>query len=181
MDVALLDRPPRAGRLDLARREADVALRYFRAEGGELVSRRVGRVAQAAYASLGYLASHPRPVQGGFLSDHDIVALDERIQTPTTEMVGDQLRGARVVVRASNTLALREAVELGLGIGSLPCCIADPSPGLRRVFPDAPLVSDDLWLVVHADVQCTGRVRALIEALDARLAAVANRLAGRVK
>lgn len=170
-----------SGRLDLARREADVALRYFRPESGELVSRRVGRVAQAAYASHAYLASHPRPVQGGSLSDHDVVALDERIQTPTTEMVGEQLRGARVVLRASNTLALREAVELGLGIGSLPCCIANASPGLRRVFPDAPLASDDLWLVVHADVQRTGRVRAFIEALDARLAAVANRLAGRVK
>src|SRR5216684_2566302 len=63
-----------AGRVDLARREADVALRYFRPESGELVSRRVARVAQAAYASNDYLASHPRPVRGGSLSGHDIVA-----------------------------------------------------------------------------------------------------------
>jgi hypothetical protein len=34
---------------------------------------------------------------------------------------------------------------------------------------------------VAGDVQRTGRVRAFIEALDAPLAAVANRLAGRLK
>jgi DNA-binding transcriptional LysR family regulator len=171
-----------AGRLDLARREADVALRYVRPEGGELVSRRVARVAHTAYASRGYLASHPRPVRGSGLSGHDIVALEERIQASgATEMAGEQLRDARVVLRASNSLTLLEAVELGLGIGSLPCCIGDTSRDLRRVFPDAPLGLDDIWLVVHADVQRTGRVRALIEALDARLAAVAGRLAGRVK
>ncbi|HYR55705.1 MAG TPA: LysR family transcriptional regulator [Myxococcaceae bacterium] len=168
------------GRLDLARREADVALRYFRPESGDLVSRRVARVAQAAYASQGYLAS--RPVSGNSLSGHDIVALDERIQTtPATEMAGEKLRDAHIVLRASNSLALLEAVELGLGIGSLPCCIGDTSQVLRRIFPNAPLVLDDLWLVVHADVQRTGRVRAFIEALDARLAAVANLLAGRLK
>jgi DNA-binding transcriptional LysR family regulator len=171
-----------AGRLDLARREADVALRYFRPEGGELASRRVARVAQTAYASRGYLASHARPVRGSGLAGHDIVALEERIQAGrATEMAGEQLRDARIVLRASNSLALLEAVELGLGIGSLPCCIGDTSRDLRRLFPEAPLELDDIWLVVHADVQRTGRVRAFIEALDARLAAVADRLAGRVK
>jgi DNA-binding transcriptional LysR family regulator len=139
-------------------------------------------VAQTAYASRGYLASHPRPVRGSALSGHDVVALDERIQTArATDLAGEQLRDVRIVLRASNSLALLEAVELGLGIGSLPCCIGDASRDLRRVFPDASLELDDLWLVVHADVQRTGRVRAFIEALDARLAAVADRLAGRLK
>ena len=40
-----------AYRLDLARREADVALRYLRPESGELVSRRVARVAKRWIAS----------------------------------------------------------------------------------------------------------------------------------
>jgi len=40
-----------AGRLDIARREADVALRYGRPESGELVARRAGTMAFAPYAS----------------------------------------------------------------------------------------------------------------------------------
>jgi DNA-binding transcriptional LysR family regulator len=139
-------------------------------------------VAQTAYASRGYLATHPRPVRGSGLSGQDIVALEERIQVSgANEMAGEQVRDARLVLRVSNSLALLEAVELGLGIGSLPCCIGDTSRDLRRVFPEAPLGLDDIWLVVHADVQRTGRVRALIEALDTRLAAVSRRLAGRVR
>ena len=65
-------------------------------------------------------------------------------------------------------LSLVEAVAIGLGVGALTCCLGDADPRLRRVFPDPPVARDDLWLVVHADVQRTGRIRALIAALDAR-------------
>ena len=35
---------------------------------------------------------------------------------------------------------------------------------------------DELWLVVHADIQRTSRVRAVIEAIEARLSEVADDL-----
>ena len=39
-----------------------------------------------------------------------------------------------------------------------------------------PADADELWLVVHADIQRTSRVRAVIEAIEARLAEVADDL-----
>src|SRR5207248_1229647 len=121
-----------AARLDLSRREADVALRYVRPEGGELVSRRAGRVAQAAYASRGYLASHPRPLPGRGLAGHDAVALTPPLHTARATIGGEDFREARVVVRVNNSLALRQAVVLGLGIGELPCILGDADRELRR-------------------------------------------------
>src|SRR5215472_977858 len=61
-------------RLDIARREADVALRYVRPDAGELVSRRVARVAAAFYASPDYLARRPVPPKPDSFAGHDVVA-----------------------------------------------------------------------------------------------------------
>src|SRR5256885_5105437 len=92
-----------AQRLDLARREADVALRYVRPESGDLVSRRVARVAEAAYASKGYLASHQRPAPGNGLAGHDVVMLEGRTLRGT-RVAGEDPSNARIVDRKSTRL-----------------------------------------------------------------------------
>jgi len=166
-----------APRLDLARREADVALRYFRPESGDLVSRRVARVAQAAYASRGYLASHSRAVAGNGLAGQEVVMLEARALRGTM-IAGEDPAEARIVLRTNNSLALHRAVALGIGIGALPCYIADADRELRRVFPEAPVELDDLWMVVHEDLTRTSRVRAVIDALQARLEEIASDLIG---
>jgi DNA-binding transcriptional LysR family regulator len=166
-----------ASRLDLARREADVALRYVRPESGDLVSRRVARVAEAAYASKGYLASHSRPAAGDGLAGQDVVMLESRTLRGT-RVAGEEPANARIVLRTGNSLSLHRAVALGIGIGGLPCYIGDADRDLRRVFPDAPVEIDDLWLVVHADLTRTSRVRAVLDALQARLEAVEKDLIG---
>src|SRR5215831_20206022 len=72
--VQLLTGP---ARLDIARREADVAVRYVRPEGGDLISRRLLRIAAAYYGSTGYLAKRPVPPPGTSMRGHDVVAVDE--------------------------------------------------------------------------------------------------------
>jgi len=165
--------------VDIARREADLAVRYIRPEGGNLVTRRIARVGTAAYASRGYLRRHQRPVQGSGLTGHDLVGLDQSIRSDRSmELAGEQLRDARFVLRVMNTVALCEAVAQGLGLGALPCCLGDVHPALVRLWPDAPPELDDLWLVLHSDLQRTGRVRAVLDALSAQFALLAPRLSG---
>jgi DNA-binding transcriptional LysR family regulator len=76
-------------------------------------------------------------------------------------------------------LGLVQAVLLGIGIGALHCWMATLHADLHRVWPDEPLEHDDLFLVLHKDLQRTGRVRAFIEALEERVAAVSDELLGR--
>lgn len=103
---------------------------------------------------------------GAGFEGHDAVLFEEGFRgAPGFESLTDSLREARVAVRANSMLALVEAVANGLGVGAPACCLGDADPRLRRVFPDLPAQRADLWLVVHADVQRTGRVRALIGAL----------------
>ncbi|MFN3199496.1 MAG: LysR family transcriptional regulator [Bradymonadia bacterium] len=62
--------------------------------------------------------------------------------------------------------------------GVLPCFIGDADPTLRRV--GAPVAADQLWLLVHADLHRSARVRALINFLVPRLLTEKRRFEGRV-
>jgi len=166
-----------SSQLDIARREADVALRYVRPQRSELVARKAGVMAWGAYAAKQYLAAHGRPVRGSGFAGHDIVGHSLAIRAWRMDQLGGEpVRDARIVLRANSARMLVEAVRLGLGIGPLPCFLARQDRTLERVPADAPAELDDLWLVVHPDVQRTSRVRALIEAIEARLDAAAGEL-----
>jgi DNA-binding transcriptional LysR family regulator len=166
-----------AGRLDLARREADVALRFVRPESGDLVARRAGRVTFGAYASAAYLDAHGRPARGAGFAGHDVLTYDAGIRGwRTGQLGGEPMRDARVVLRTNSTLMLLAAVRNGLGIGPLPCILARPHAELERVPKGATVELDDIWLVAHKDVQRNGRVRAVMDALEARMTGMAAEL-----
>src|SRR6185503_1211147 len=166
-------------RVDVARREADVALRYVRAEGADLMGRRVGSVAFGAYASKQYLVQRGRPVRGSGFAGHDVITYDVGIRHwRGGDLAGEPLHNARVVLRTNSTRMLLQAVREGLGIGDLPCCLAALDPNLERVPDDAPLELDGVWLVVHRDVQRTARVRAVIDALEMQVEKLGTALVG---
>ncbi len=166
-------------RLDISRREADLALRYSRPEGGDLALRRAGAVAFGAYASKEYLAARGHPARGSGFAGHDIVDFDAgSLSWRRGGLGGETVHDARVVLRSNSALILLAAVRQGQGIGPLPCFLARPDPALVRVPAGAPVELEQLWMVVHKDVQRASRVRAVLDAVEARLAAVGADLAG---
>src|SRR4029079_13858253 len=66
------------GFLNLARGEADIALRNRRPDHNSLVSRRVGTVAIALYATERYLAQRGA-VTGGDFHGHDLILFDDSL------------------------------------------------------------------------------------------------------
>ncbi len=60
--------------------------------------------------------------------------------------------------------------------GMLPCFVGDWDPALRRI--GEPVASSRLWLLVHADLRRSARVRALIDFLVPRLLVERNRFEG---
>lgn len=161
-------------RLNITRREADVAVRYIRPDEGELVSRRLARVAAAFYASRDYLARRPVPPRGASLRGHDVVGIEEGLRGWS-----QPLPETRDVLRTNSMSTLVLAVSLGVGLGALHCWMADPNPDLVRLWPDEALEHDDVYLVLHHDVQRTGRVRAFVEAVEERAAEIAPKLEAR--
>jgi DNA-binding transcriptional LysR family regulator len=60
-------------------------------------------------------------------------------------------------------LGLTEAAAAGIGIALLPCFLADKEPGLVRLTPPDAAPPGGLWLLTHADLRHTARVRAFMD------------------
>lgn len=74
--------------------------------------------------------------------------------------------------------AIAAALDAGLGVGVLPCFVAAAHPLLERIRPPDIAARNDVWLVVHRDLQGSARIRAVLEAVDDMVAGAAPLLLG---
>ncbi len=157
---------------DLARREADIALRI----GASLDTRLVGR--RLAGLGFGLYGARPRPARLA-LARAEFVTFDEVVgKLPHEAWLAEHAPNARVVLRSNRQETLTEAVRLGLGLGLLPCLVAGPSAGLARGLGPDEVFTRELWLLVHPDLQGSRRVRAVMSAIASYVEAHADAVAG---
>jgi len=150
--------------LDIARREADLAIRFSRPSASDLVCRKLGEVAFSLYASKHYLASTGVPKQGQGLADFDLITFT----APPTAMrpfMGESLEGARIALRCDNPLIQLQAAASKAGIAEAACFLGDSAPDLVRVWPDRAPARRVLWLIVHQDMRRAARIRAVSSAI----------------
>lgn len=151
--------------LDIARGEADLALRFTETTQRDLVVRKLGVVHWAMYASHDYVARRGAPSPVDDLRGHDIVGYDEVLAgIPGSAWLAAHGEGAATVFRGNSLRAVLEATLAGLGLTVLPCQLCDPEPQLARLSSDS-LGHRTLCLVVHPDLAKVPRVRAVIDFL----------------
>src|SRR6266851_1944617 len=93
------------------------------------------------------------------------VAYADGVRLPLRNNVEDRVPDGRVALRTNSIAMVLQAVRLGWGVGDLPCFVGDRTPELERAFPHEKPDRLDVWLIIHADVQRTSRVRALVDEL----------------
>ena len=161
-------------RLDLTRREADVALRLGHPVQEALVGRRVGALAFGIYAST---ARHHAGIADD-LARNDWIGFGSG-HAPLRRVLAEWLPGLRPQFRTDSISAAIAAARAGIGLAPLPCAIADPDPDLVRVAPFPDDFRLDLWLLTHEDLRQTARIRAFVDFMAEALAAQADLLEGR--
>lgn len=155
------------GALNLARREADLAVRLTRPKEEALVARKVGEIAITLYASEAYLARRGLPDPASGFAGHEVLGhVEPATAWPEARWMTASAPSARVVARFNSLLSVVAAVRAGMGLGLMPCFTGDSEPGLRRVLPPVPSLKRDIWLVVHRDMQQNARVRAVLHFID---------------
>jgi DNA-binding transcriptional LysR family regulator len=164
---------------DLARREADIAVRLFQPRQPDLVAKRVGRLGLGLYASTDYLARRGTPQRIEELKDHELVAFDNTPALPPQAVwLAKAAAGAAPAFRSNSLLAQYQAARAGWGIAIAPALLLAGDPGLRRVLPQAPVPALDIWLVVHADLRRSPRIRLVYDELADVFARHRQALAG---
>ena len=149
---------------NLAKREADIALRLCRNPAKELVGEKIAELGWALYASQSYLTEHGRPDSPEELVSHFIVSGDESMpQITATSWLMSYAPEEAVVLRSNSAMNLFSAIKAGIGMGMLPCHIGDAEPTLEAVFPPGAALTSDLWVLTHSELRKTAAVNAFME------------------
>jgi DNA-binding transcriptional LysR family regulator len=153
---------------NLARREADMALRHELPESGDFYVSKAGTFACAVYRRLGKDARAW------------VTYSEEQAHYAPARWVKRQLEatGDLVSLRASSMLMHLEAIRAGTGRGVLPCYVGDGHPLLERLTPPIREIAAEYWIIVHRDLRRAARVRAVIEWIKALFTEQRNVLAG---
>ena len=157
--------------LDLAMREADVAIRMMAPRQPELIQRHLMTVRLHIYGSPAYLQKHGTPLDPADLDAHQLIVYGGDLRFIVTDptwllKIGAKRdRPRRPILTINNTYAMLLAVQSGLGLAALPDYVAQTQPGLVRVLPaiDAPQV--DAYFVYSEELRDSKRIEVFREFL----------------
>ncbi|WP_407521054.1 LysR family transcriptional regulator [Methylobacterium oryzisoli] len=160
--------------LDLAMREADVAIRLRRPAQPDLIQRRLFTVHYHVFASAEYIKRFGEPKSIEDLDKHRIVSFggdqpSYLMATHWLSTAGREGREPRVVhFTVNNISALQVAVETGAGIGILPDYAANGNPNLQQVLRDVEMPNLESYLVYAEEMRSVARVQAFRDFLVAK-------------
>ena len=147
-------------RLNLTRREADVAIRPLEQHPRPLIGHKLTSISFGVYATPAYLNDFAdRP-----LTEHRWLGVDEPLHTtPVARWLDKTIPKDRIVYRAGSFVALRLAAECDVGMTVLPTLLGDTSEHLVQFLGPLEGIHTSLWIVTHADLAKTPRIRAFVD------------------
>ena len=153
---------------NLARREADLALRHQPPESGDFYVSKAGTFACAVYRR--------RDADAGAW----VTYTEEQAHYEPARWVQRQIEqtGESVALRASSMLMHLEAIRAGTGRGVLPCYVGDGHSLLERLTPPIREIDAEYWIIVHRDLRRAACVRAAIDWMKALFAEQRDIIAG---
>ena len=159
--------------LDLGMREADVAIRLRQPTQPDLIQRKLFTVHFHVYAAPEYLQRFGAPVSIDDIDEHRIVTFGEQAPAYLRSMNWLETAGRvdgsprRSVLKANNIVAIKRAVQSGVGIAMLPDYIIDKATTLVPVLTEQEdkVPSFDTYFVYPSELKNTARVTAFREFL----------------
>ncbi|QDO98916.1 LysR family transcriptional regulator [Ferrovibrio terrae] len=138
--------------LSLARREADIAIRWARPKTGELYASKLGAVPYRLYRNPAAL-------------DRNAVAAFDESLAEIPESLWLKTSGLTQAIRSNSMIPLVAAARAGACAVLLPEYIGRQYAELMP-DPGKPPVTRELWLVLHRDLRNTPRIRVVTDYLS---------------
>lgn len=156
---------------DLAKREADIALRFTDSPPLDMVGQKVCRLPVAVYASKDFEIDNFKSLEEINISDGPLSAYpwvrwasayrDSSVEHWTSKVSGKTSDVARVT--AYKTLS--NLIRNGTGIGCLSPWFAENNPNLKRITPLIEEAGLDVWVLIHPDLRGVKRIKILKDLL----------------
>ncbi len=160
--------------LDLAMREADVAIRMHPPKQPDLVQRHLMQIHWVVVASPEYLKTHGTPQRPEELDDHKLILFgDYRPPVADINWLAEAGRRAgsprRPLLEVNSLHAMALAIRSGMGIGVLPDWMNEELDGLVTLLPELKSPKVDVFFVYPEELRNSKRVAVFRDFLLARL------------
>ncbi len=145
------------GLKDLNAREADIAVRLTPKPPENLVGKKLAKLRHGVYQSKLYQIKPGKPV--------DVVLWKHETTAP--KWVLEHFPDYRVVLRVDDMASKYAAIKAGYGLARLPCYLPDTKKhnSIKRLKLDLAKSDWGLWVLSHADLRQTARIKACKEFL----------------
>lgn len=156
--------------VDVAKREADLAVRLVRSTSNLVVEKRLATLRFGLFASADYVRRHlpEGRLRREDASTHTFVGLDSRWKGLPHEQWMVALGATRFAFRSSSIEAIVEAVRRGAGLAALVEQDARHAE-LVRVGTDTVGPTQPLYLIYHRDLRNAPHVRAAVSSIEAHV------------
>lgn len=162
--------------LNLAAREADIALRTTDEPTPNLVGKRIGQLGYAIYGTPEILDRVQHNFDAGDVPCITWVG-DGTTRAPWIEK---SFPNTRQVYRTSELGLMLQMVKQGMGMAQMPCVFCDSDSQLHRIPAHYVEPGWGLWVLSHIDLRTTARVRIfrdfLVEELEKKRELIEGRL-----
>jgi DNA-binding transcriptional LysR family regulator len=160
--------------VDLARGEADLAVRVTPTTDPTLKVRVLGKFPLALFAAPSYLRARGQPRTAAQLHGHDVLIPSGELDVlPESRWLRDR-PGVNVTLRSSSLPALVEAAVRGHGIVPVTRAWGEGVPGLDVLFELEHIAARPTWLVMHPDVAQQPAVRLVADRITEAFRALAR-------
>lgn len=150
--------------LNLAKGEADIAIRGSPPTGGALFGRKIAELPWAVYAKRSYAKRHGRLSGAEDINHHPVIAFDGQLSNHHPGVwLKSVAPNAKIAARADSLQTLLLAVKSGAGLAPLPVIIGESERDLECMLEPSPSVVTPFYLMIHEDMRRTPRVRAFFD------------------
>lgn len=159
---------------NLLLREADIALRMFRPEQNDVITRHVADIDLGVFAHPDYLARRGTPESFADIAGHSIVGFDRLdIMIRGFRNVGLEVDRDFFAFRSDSQSTGWEMIKAGYGIGVGPTYLGRRE-NLVQLFADQnyEVLHLPIWLTAHRDLRHSRRIRFVYDFLAKRLSAL---------
>ncbi|MBL7671291.1 MAG: LysR family transcriptional regulator [Bdellovibrionaceae bacterium] len=149
--------------VNLAKRQADIALRLVRPSQRDLIVRKTGEMTLGLFMHPKLLQGRKKPQHLEQLKSFPFVGLVARATSDFEFKLLQKLEPhIRYSLRSAAWSSVFYSIQAGLGWGILPTFFEDRDPELIQINVVEPITTP-LWLVAHPDIIKSARVRVVVD------------------
>lgn len=150
--------------------EADIAIRMYRPDQLDIITRHLGGMELGIFASKGYIDQNSIPQSVDDLMQHDWIGYDRsELMIKGMRALGWQVDRSFFKIRCDDQAAYWQMLKAGAGIGVGQVVIAQQSDNLVRLLEDTNIPSIPVWLTANKALKHSARIRVIYDAIAQEL------------